>query len=195
MSSNETTTANFEDQAAILKMNDLFQRVQWFLRNRTTDALEWPGCSPGTSWDAERYACVKDSERVVLSGDHHGGGISSAGKVNYYVPLAVFFLAFCLAAVFIVLRFYIEYLIYVLNARRVRRESNRNHHLDQLESSHSLAASASRGGFTMRNPFGGSVESLPPPYPGVGSSPSSTSSGFKILERPPSYEESQQVAP
>lgn len=136
-------------------------------------------CGQGFYWSSAARVCVKDSSRAIFpshpSHDASRAFISDYGHLVY--PLSVFLLAVCVASILIILRFYIEYLIYLLS-RRIRRQA--------AEQGHESAVRSLRTGF--RSP---SITSLPPPYPGHELRPGTSLASLVIKpnEPPPSYDE------
>lgn len=168
MDLNETAVSSLDGL-----INQVHHRMVLILKNSNNRTyLKWPDCGAGFYWNVKRSACLKDivsSGSGILSAtspDGSGGDgtllishqertghelsqhTSLAVYAPYFYPLAVVFIIISMAAVLVVMRFYVEFLIY----KFTRSETRRVHDLRSVG--------------TLRSEFSDSLESLPPPYPG-----------------------------
>lgn len=159
MTSNDTTGLAPSSLDGLI--NRVRDRMVIYLKHSNRTYLKWPDCGGGFYWDTKRNACIKDT--IVRSNDMnnmnagtiligHPNGIVAHGHpldgyATYFYPLAVFFIVISMAIVLVVMRFYVEFLIYKFTQRE------RNAH--ELRNVHAL-----------RSEYGDSID-LPPPYPGL----------------------------
>ncbi|KAI1290082.1 hypothetical protein HDE_08661 [Halotydeus destructor] len=161
----------------VILMDKVRQRIEAWLNGTSLNGFLSSRCQEGYVFDSSRLNCTKLTQPL---GDQGQDGVTTLRSdadyhvhAEYFEPIFILFMAVSVVIALIVLRFYVEFLLYM-----VRRRSTNHHQVrhDQLRAINHLSL---RSNFER-----GSVDSLPPSYGQVAA---------KMADCPPSYEEASRI--